>query len=55
MSSIYELYTENDSDNRSISTSDLENIRDDSQIYPDINAIDARFKIHDPIKKTQSE
>ena len=34
---------------------DIDGIQDGSQINPDINSRDARFKINDRIKKTQNK
>ena len=53
-SSIDELFTYNESDNYSISTNALENIRDERQINPYINARDARFNKRDCIKQTNN-
>ena len=55
MSSIDESSADNDSYDGSISTNALEDIRDGIQLHPDINARDARLKICDHIKKTQSK
>ena len=53
--SIYQLSTDNGSDDRSISTNTLENIRDGSKIHLKINAIYARFKICDHFRQTKNE
>ena len=55
MASIDESSTDNESDDRSISTNALEDICYESQINPDITTIDARLKICDGIKETQIE
>ena len=55
MASIDESYTYYDSYNISISTNNLEAIRDGSYIHTDIDTIDARLKICDRIKQAQSE
>ena len=55
MSSIVESYTENESDDGSISTNSIEDIWDGSKIYPEINARDSRLKIGHRIRKTQNE
>ena len=53
LSSIYESSTDDDSDDRSISTNALENLQDGSQIHPKINARDDRLKICDHIRQTK--
>ena len=55
LDSIDDWSTENDSDDGSISTDDLEDIWGGSQIHPELNARDARLKIRDRIKQTQNE
>ena len=55
MASIYELSIHNNSNDRSISTNDLEEIWYGSQIHPYIYSIDARFKIRDHIRQRQNE
>ena len=55
MASIDESFTYNDSDDGSISRNSLEGIWYGIQIRPEINARDARLKIRDRIKLTQSE
>ena len=55
LGSIDESSIEDDSDDGSISMKDIKEIWGGSQIYPDINRRDARLKIRDLIKKTQSE
>ena len=47
------LSTDNDYEERSISTNNLEGIRDGSEIHPDMNARDFRFKMRYHIKQTQ--
>ena len=49
-----ELSTENDSDDGYISTNVLEDIWDENQIHPEINARDDRLKMHDHIRKTKN-
>ena len=44
-----------DSYHEPISTEMLEDIRDGSQFYPNINRIEARYKICDSIQQFQSE
>ena len=51
MASIDELSTDDDSDDVSIATNSLKQIRDGSQIYPEISARDDRFKICDRIRQ----
>ena len=55
LDSIDELYTDNDTDDISMSANYIEDIQDRSQIHPDINTIYARFKIGDRIIQTQNE
>ena len=55
MNSIDELYTDNYSDDGSISKNCLGYIWYGSQIHPDINAGDTILKIRDLIKQTQNE
>ena len=55
MASIDELSTDYDSDDGYISTNDIKNIWYGSQIHPEINWSDARFKICDHIRQTQNE
>ena len=52
--SIDESSTDNDSDDRSISTNDLGGIHDGSQIHTELNTRDARLKIRHHIKHTQN-
>ena len=51
MSSIDELSIYDDSYDRSISVNAPDGIWDGSQIHPDINTSDSRFKIYDRITK----
>ena len=55
MASIDESYIYDDSDGISISMNALEDIRDGSQIQPDLNTRYSRLKISDRIKQTQNE
>ena len=55
LSSIYELSTDDDSDDRSISTNALKDIWGGSQIHPGINARCTTFKIRYLIKHPQNE
>ena len=55
LASIDDPYTDDDYDDRSISTDTLEEIQDGSQIHPEINTRDARLKIFYHIKQTKSE
>ena len=55
LSSIDESSTDDESDYLSISTNDLEDILEGSQIHPEINARDDRLKIRDRIRQTQNE
>ena len=55
MDSIYESSKCDDSYDRSISTNNLEDIRDENYVHPDINARDAIFKIRDRIRQAQIE
>ena len=55
MVSIDELSTHYDSDDGSISPTDIENIRDGSQIHPEINVRYVIFKMRDRIRQTQNE
>ena len=50
LASIDESSTYYESDDLSISTNTLKDIWDRIQIHPELNARDARFKIHDCIK-----
>ena len=52
---MHESYTDDDSDEGSISKDALEDIQDGNYIHTDINAIYARLKIRDRIKQAQSE
>ena len=49
--SIDESSTDDDSDDKSISTNDLEYIQDGNYVHPDIDAICSRLKIYDCIKQ----
>ena len=49
------LSTDNDSDDVSISTNTLKEIRVGSQIHTELNTIDARFKICGRIRETENE
>ena len=49
------LNSNENSDHDLISTEMLEDIRDGSQIHPNINRREARYKIRDRIRQTQSE
>ena len=51
--SIYQSYIYDDCNVRFISKNALEDIRDGSQIHPDINARDDSLKIRECIKQTQ--
>ena len=53
--SIDESSAEDNSDDESISTNALEDIRDGKHVHPDINARDATLIINDRIRKVQSE
>ena len=53
--SIDESPTYDESDDGSIIMKDIKDIQDRSQIYPDINTRDARLKICESIKQTQTE
>ena len=55
MASIDESFTDDDSDDRYISTNALDGICHESQIHPELNKIYARLKIHDRIRKTKNE
>ena len=55
MDSIDESSTYDESDEVYISTKSIEDIRDISQIHPDVNTRDAKLKIRDHIFQTQSE
>ena len=55
LSSIDELFADNDSDDGYISMNALEDIQDRSQIHPDINVRYALLKIRDHIKQTEIE
>ena len=55
MASIYESSTDDESDDGYISTNSPKYIHNGIQIYLDINARDARLKIHDFIIKMQIE
>ena len=46
---------EDNSDEKSVSTNDLEGVWYGKHVHPDINARDARFKIRGQIRKAQSE
>ena len=48
--SIDASYTDNESNDGSISTNSFEDIKDGSTKHPYINSRDARFKIHDRIR-----
>ena len=54
-SSIEESSIDDDSDDVSISTINIEDMRGGIQIHPDINTTYARFKIRDRIKQTKIE
>ena len=54
MASIDELYTDNDSDDGSISTKYIKKILCRSQIHPELNARDTIFKIHNRIRQTKN-
>ena len=55
LSLIDEVSTDDESDEGSIRMNNLEEICYESQIYPEINARDARLKIRDHTKQTQNE
>ena len=55
MASINELYAENDSDDKSISMDDPEDIRDGNYVHPNINARYSRFKIRFGIRQVHSK
>ena len=55
LDSIDESSTDDDSDDGSISTNDLKDIWDGSQIHPYIKSVYARLKIRDRMKQTKSE
>ena len=55
MASIDESYSDDDSDDGSISTNNLEDIRDGSQIHQELNSRDDILKICDRIKQTNCE
>ena len=44
-----------ESDHDLISTEMLEDIRDGSQIHPNVNKREARYKIRDPVRQRQLE
>ena len=54
MASIDDSSAEDKYDDESISTNSSKDIWDGSYVYPDINARDARLKICDRIKQSQS-
>ena len=49
------MYYVDESDDEPMSTETLEDIRDGSQSHPNVNRIEARYKIRDRIKQGQSE
>ena len=51
----YALNSGDESDDEPISTELLEDIRDGSQSYPNVNRREARYKIRDRIKQIQLE
>ena len=55
MSSVDELSIESDFDYGSINMITLEDIKDGSQIHPEINSRYARLKIRDCIRQTKNE
>ena len=55
MASINESYAENDSDDKSISMDDPEDIRDGNYVHPNIHARYARFRIRDGIRQVHSK
>ena len=52
LASIDESYTDDDSDDLSISTNDLEDIWDGNYVHPGINERDARLKIRYHIRQS---
>ena len=55
MSSINELSTYNDPNEGSININAPKDMQGGTQIHPDMNGIDFRFKIRDCIKQTKNE
>ena len=55
LDSINESSTDDEYDDRYISTNTLGDIRDGNYVHPDINTRDTRFKIRDCIRQTRSE
>ena len=55
MAPIDEPYIENDFDDGSINTNDLEEIQYGNYLHTDINARDTRLKINDHIRQGKSE
>ena len=48
------MYNGDESDDEPMSTEMLEDIRDGSQSHPNVNRIEARYKIRDHIRQRQS-
>ena len=55
LASIDESSADDNSDEKSISTENIEDILDGSYVHPDINASDARLKIRDCIRQSKNE